>query len=110
MRWSSPSQATRGCSSSGYCVRSVGHRRVAEHHECPRRCVLHEPDGRVEDQPERALRADQEAIKASVVLRQQVLEGVAGHLPSEPPELGAHGPEVLVDEVGELTDGSGTAG
>ena len=39
-----------------------------------------------------------EAVEAPIVLRQQVLEGVARHVPAETPELGAHGPEVLVHQ------------
>ncbi len=82
----------------GYGVGGVGHRRVAEHGERPDGRVLDQPHGRVEDQAERALGADQEAVEAAPVLGQQVLEGVAGDLATEPAELGADGAEVLVDE------------
>ena len=79
-------------------VGRLDHRRVAEHDQEPLGLVLDQPHGRLADQRERALRADQEPVDAAAVLGQQVLERVAAHLAAEPAELGAHVREVLVDQ------------
>ena len=82
----------------GYGVRRVGHRRVAEHGQRAERSVLDQAHGRVEDDAQGALGADEEPVEPAAVLREQVLEGVAGDLAAEATELGADGLEVLVDE------------
>ena len=82
----------------GYGVRRVGHRRVAEHRQRAERGVLDEAHGRVEDDAQGALGADEEPVEPAAVLREQVLEGVAGDLAAEAAELGADDVEVLVDE------------
>ena len=60
----------------------------------------------LEHHREGALAADQEAVEPAAVLGQQVLEGVAGHLPAEPAELGAHERQVLVDQRVERSEQS----
>ena len=83
---------------AGHRVRGLGHARVAEHRQRHRLRRPHQADGRAEDHAERALGADQELRQIRAVLRQQVLQGVAGHLPGEPAELGADHAQVRRDQ------------
>ena len=90
----------------GYGVRRVGHRRVAEHRQRPEGSVLDEAHGRVEDDAQGALGADEEPVEAAAVLGEQVLEGVPGDLAAEATELGADEFEVLVDEGVSMSRGA----
>ena len=85
----------------GHGVGGLGHVGVRQDGERPVRRVAHQPDVRVQDHAEGALGAGQEAVEAPAALGQQVLHRVAGHLAAEAAELGAHGAELGVDEVGE---------
>ena len=92
---------------TGHRVGGLEHVRVAEHREGAGRRVLDEPHGRRGDDGERALAADQEAGDVAAVLRQQLLEGVAGHLTREAAELGAHGRQPRVHEGVETVEQRG---
>ena len=59
-------------------VRGVGHRGEAQHGERSVGSVLDQPHRRLEDHAEGALGADQEPVEPAAVLREQVLQGVAG--------------------------------
>ena len=77
-------------------VRGIGHRRIAERdHDLVRR-IGHQPHRGADDHCERALAASQESCHVEAVLRQQMLQAVAGHLPAEAPELGADSAEICL--------------
>ena len=98
-RASMPSSATGRCGSSpGTASAAAGMLGVAEHGQGHRLRRRDQPDGRAEDHAERAFGAGQELREIRAVLRQQVLQGVAGHLPGEPAELGADHAEVRRDQ------------
>ena len=82
----------------GYRVCGGRHAGIAEYRQGHRLRRLHQPDGRPEEHAERAFGASQELREIRAVLRQQVLQGVAGHLPGEPAELGADHAEVRRDQ------------
>ena len=79
-------------------VRGGRHAGVAEHGQRHRLRRGHQRDRRAGDDAERALSAGQEPGQIRAVLRQQVLQGVAGYLPGEPAELGADQGQVRRDQ------------
>ena len=85
-----PSTASGGWSSrAGTASAAVRHVGVAEDGEGRGRRLLDQPDGGAEDHAAGALGTDQRLRQVAAALGQQVLEGVAGHLPPEAAELGA---------------------
>ena len=94
----------------GRRLRGFGHAGVAEHRQRHRLRRRDQPDGRAGDHAEGALAADQELGEVRAVLRQQVLQGVAGHLPGEPAELGADQAEVRPDQGIQRGTGHGGGG
>ena len=100
----------------GYGVGGVGHGRVAECHEEALRRFGDQAQRGAENDRESALAADESPHLGPRVLRQQVLQGVAGNLPGEGAELRAHAGEVGGDgpagggERGWLRRGRGGVG
>ena len=93
---------------SGHRVRGLRHAGVAEHRQRHRLRRRHQRDGRAGDHGEGALGAGQELRQVGAVLRQQVLQGVAGHLPGEPAELGADQAQVRAHQgIQRGADGPG---
>jgi len=81
-----------------------GHVRVAEHHEHGLGRDRDEVHGGGGDHAQRALAAREHPGQVGAVLGEQVLEGVPGDLPLEPPELRADGGEVRVHQVTQPRD------
>ncbi len=81
-----------------YVVRGGGHVAVAEDGQRRRRCPGDECDRGFEEDSAAAFGAGQGGRQVVSVLREQVLQGVAGDLPSEASELGAQDGQVLPDE------------
>ena len=80
-----PSTVADSASRPGTASAASAIDRIAQHHQVPR-LVGHQRHGRLADQRQGPLRADQEPVQAAP-LGQQVLERVAAHLPGEPAEV-----------------------
>src|SRR6185436_634803 len=78
-------------------VRRVSHRRVAKRDHDLARCIGYESYRRADDHCESALASGEETSHVKAVLRQQMLQAVARHLPVKAPELGADGAKVRLD-------------
>ncbi len=86
---------------AGHGVRGLRHAGVAEDgegHGVRRPDQAHGGGG---DDAQGAFAAGQEPGQVGAVLRQQVLQAVAGHLPGEPAELGADQGQPVVDQAGQ---------
>ena len=88
----------------GHRLGGGGHVGVAEHRQRGRAGRGDQADGGLQGQREGALGAGQELGDVDAVLRQQVLERVAGHLAGEPAELGPDRGQIAVDQVAKVGD------
>ena len=79
-------------------ISGIGHCGIAERdHDLVRR-FSYKPYRRADDHRQGALAAGQKACHVEAVLRQQMFQAVARHLPAEAPELGANNAEMRLHD------------